>query len=722
MDTAGAAEPRAAAGPPVPEEVGLEMPVQDLRRRPPRALRPVGGGGGTWASRLALAVLTLCISAALTHEMWIVLGVGSFSWVEIVMLVLFVINITWVVLGTASAVLGFIRGPSRPPADLPERLYSRTALLLPAYNEDPARVVGAASAMLKAVADRGQGDRFDLFILSDSNSVAPWLAEQALIDAARGEHGLQDRLFYRHRLKNTARKAGNIEDWVERWGAAYDFMLVLDADSLMEAETVITLARRMEADPTLGLLQSVPRLLGADTPLARVQQFAARVYGPVLAHGLAAWFGDAGNYWGHNAIIRTRAFAGYAGLPELPGKPPLGGLILSHDFVEAALIRRGGWGVKMADDLDGSYEAPPPNIPELAQRDRRWCQGNLQHSRLLGTRGLHPLNRMHLAMGVLSYLASPLWFLFLLAGMALALHAYLVPPDYFMSDWSLFPTWPQIDAERAMLLFGLCMAVLFAPKILGLMDFLTAPVSRGMRLKTVAGFLVEILLTALVAPILMLTQTSAVLEILTGRDSGWRTQARDADRLAWGELWHFHKRHLFMGLALAIAAGAISWRLLAWMSPAILSLLLAIPISYFAANARAGRWLARGGVLVIPEERRPPEVSVAADLATEVFAAIVPPDSISGVLGDPVALERHMAWLDRGTARRPGEADAFLASARLKLADGVAPDDLTAKEAYAVLASAETMGELSRPRRASVHRLGPGGLRQVETAPTSAVS
>ena len=249
-------------------------------------------------------------------------------------------------------------------------------------------------------------------------------------------------------------------------------MLVLDADSLMEADCIIELARRMEADDTLGILQTSPQLIGGETPLARVQQFASRVYGPVLTRGLRAWFGNAGNYWGHNAIIRTAAFADCGGLPELPGKPPFGGLILSHDFVEAAFVRRGGWAVRMADDLPGSYEHAPPNLVELAARDRRWCQGNLQHARLLGTAGLHPLSRLHLFMGVMSYLASPLWLLFLLSGMSLALHAYLVPPDYFLDRWSLFPDWPRIDPERAMALFGICMLVLYAPKLLGTAAFL----------------------------------------------------------------------------------------------------------------------------------------------------------------------------------------------------------------------------------------------------------
>ena len=275
---------------------------------------------------------------------------------------------------------------------------------MPTYNEDPARILGAACAMMRELHDRGAGEAFDLFLLSDTTNAQVWLAEQAMVDEARADPDIGARIFYRHRARNLRRKAGNIADWVERWGGAYPFMLVLDADSLMEAGTVIELARRMAADDSLGILQTSPQLIGGETPLARVQQFASRVYGPVLVRGLRAWYGDAANYWGHNAIIRTRAFAGCGGLPELPGKPPFGGLILSHDFVEAAFVRRGGWAVRMADDLTGSYEHAPPNLVELAGRDRRWCQGNLQHSRLLGTAGLHPLSRLHLFMGVMSYL------------------------------------------------------------------------------------------------------------------------------------------------------------------------------------------------------------------------------------------------------------------------------------------------------------------------------
>jgi membrane glycosyltransferase len=563
--------------------------------------------------------------------------------------------------------------------------------------------------MMRELEATGAGDAFDLFLLSDTTRADVWIAEQAVVDAARADPAIGPRIFYRHRSRNLRRKAGNIHDWVERWGAAYPLMLVLDADSLMEARCIVELARRMEKDETLGILQTAPQLIGGTTPLGRVQQFASRIYGPVLTRGLRAWFGNAGNYWGHNAIMRTRAFAECGGLPELPGKPPFGGLILSHDFVEAAFIRRGGWAVRMADDIPGSFEHAPPNLIELAARDRRWCQGNLQHLRLLGASKLHPLSRLHLFMGVMSYLASPLWLLFLLSGMALALHAYLVPPDYFADRWSLFPDWPRIDPERAMALFGICMLVLYAPKLLGMAAFLLSRDSRRLRTRTVFGVLTEVLLSALVAPIMMLVQTGSVLEIITGRDSGWSAQARDADRVPRSLLWRFHRKHILIGLLLALAAGAISWRLLAWMSPALVGLVLAVPLSAFMGSAAAGRWLLRCGLLETPEELDPPPLAAAADAeAAALRARCDVPAGLTGLLADPEAYRRHVAWLDPPTSRQPGEPDAALAGALLKLADGLGVGALDSRETFAVLASERTLAGLA-PRGSA--RRAAGNIR-----------
>ncbi len=685
----------AAAEAPLPSTAPVEMPEQSLRSYDRDRRDRLPGEPSVGFARVVLFGGTLALTAVLVHQMWLVLSIGGLTGVEKVMLVLFVINIVWIVFGAISPLMGFLLGPVAP-ASTGKPLAGRTALLMPTYNEDASRILGAAVAMLHDLEAKGEGHAFDLFLLSDTTNPGVWLQEQALVEAARADPVVGHRLYYRHRSRNLRRKAGNVEDWVTRWGGAYPLMLCLDADSLMEADTIIELARRMEADETIGILQTSPRLIGGVTPIGRVQQFAARIYGPVLVRGLRTWFGNAGNYWGHNAMIRTRAFAEDAGLPELAGKPPFGGLILSHDFVEAAFIRRGGYAVRMADDLAGSYEHAPPNLLELAARDRRWCQGNLQHTRLLGTAGFHPLSRLHLFMGVMSYLASPLWLLFLLAGMSLALHAALVPPDFFPDRFSLFPDWPRIDPERAMALFGLCMLVLYLPKILGTTAFMGEDGARGLRIATVFGLLVEILLSALVAPIMMLVQTSSVIQIVTGRDSGWGAQARDSDRVPWSILWRFHRRHMLIGIILGVAAGAISWRLLAWMSPALVGLVLAVPLSAFVGNARVGRGLARLGLLLTPEERQAPPIVGAADrVAEDLRARARPPADIGALLADPEALERHLAWIDGPTSRPRGTPDAALASALLKIDDTLPLDRLDTRESYAVLAAPRVLSRLA---------------------------
>ncbi|MGH7005945.1 MAG: glucans biosynthesis glucosyltransferase MdoH, partial [Alphaproteobacteria bacterium] len=206
-------------------------------------------------------------------------------------------------------------------------------------------------------------------------------------------------------------------DFLKRWGRHYDYMIVLDADSLMEGRTLVAMARHMDANPGAGLVQAPPVCINRNTLFARMLQFAGRIYGPVFAAGQAFWQMGEGNYWGHNAIIRVRPFTEHCGLPELPGRPPFGGHILSHDFVEAALLVRAGWSVWLAPDLGGSYEEVPPTLLDYAKRDHRWCQGNLQHSRIVGARNLNGVSRFHFIGGIMSYVASPLWLAFLGLGL-----------------------------------------------------------------------------------------------------------------------------------------------------------------------------------------------------------------------------------------------------------------------------------------------------------------
>ena len=397
------------------------MPVQSLRRgcarEPPFDCARLDRG----AARVRVRRRRWRSALIAAYEMYLVLAVGGLTALEAVILVLFVILFAWIALSFASTARRRHRAatgthqPARYRRRRPcRRSQTRTALLFPTYNEEPHRVL----ARVQAIYEFGRRDRHGATVSTCSSSATRPIRTSSSPrrqPSSRCASGWRDaRIYYRHRPKNDAKKAGNIAEWLQRFGGRYEQMIVLDADSLMTGDTLVRLVAAMERNPGVGLIQTFPVMVNATTPFARVQQFAGRLYGPLIAYGLAWWHGADGNYWGHNAVIRTRAFAQSAGLPTLSGPRPIGGHILSHDFVEAALMRRGGWAVVMAPALPGSYEESPPSLTEYAARDRRWCQGNLQHTGVLAARGLHWVTRLHLATGIGSYVAAPLWLLFLL--------------------------------------------------------------------------------------------------------------------------------------------------------------------------------------------------------------------------------------------------------------------------------------------------------------------
>jgi membrane glycosyltransferase len=394
-------------------------------------------------------------------------------------------------------------------------------------------------------------------------------------------------VYYRNRADNAGRKAGNIAEWVRRFGGAYELFLILDADSLMEASTLDALVAAMQADPRLALLQTVPVLRGGRTLFARLQDFASQVHGPLLATGGAAWHGAEGNYWGHNALIRTRAFAATCGLPSLPGRKPFGGDIMSHDFVEAALLRRAGWGVRMLPRVGGSFEGGPPTLPEMDKRDRRWCQGNLQHAAVIGAAGLHPMSRLHMALGIAGYVASPLWLAYLLIGIAVSVQARFLRPEYFPSGHVLFPQWPVVDAERAIWVFAATLALLLTPKLLGLVAFALSP-ARPRGMGNWIGFLgwavAEIIVSALLSPVAMLGQARHVAGALRGRDSGWSGQVRDGADLTFAEAWRYARGAVLLGLLFLGLTLVVNPALTLWMSPVILGLLLAPALVWATAR------------------------------------------------------------------------------------------------------------------------------------------
>ena len=395
--------------------------------------------------RLVIFSATLTLTALASYEMYRVLSVIAMTPLQLVLLVVFTLNFVWIALPFVSGLAGFIilwcgrsgSGLTMAPLAAVPPLTTRTALLMPIYNEAPQRICAGLQAIYEELEALGVLAQFDFFILSDTTEPDVWLQEEAAFAALRCRTGGERRIFYRHRVHNTRRKAGNIADFCQRWGARYAHMVILDADSLMSGETLVRLTAAMEAHPEAGLLQTLPLVVNRHTLFARLQQFAARLYGPLIATGLAYWHVGDSSYWGHNAIIRTRAFMDHAGLPDLPGQPPFGGLILSHDFVEAALMRRAGWKVYLLPEIGGSYEESPPSLIDFAERDRRWCQGNLQHSRLLLTRGFYWLSRFHLATGIMSYLASPIWLVFIGLGILLALQARFLRPEYFPAEFVL---------------------------------------------------------------------------------------------------------------------------------------------------------------------------------------------------------------------------------------------------------------------------------------------
>ncbi|PZW48295.1 membrane glycosyltransferase [Humitalea rosea] len=693
----------------LPPAAPLAMPEQDFSTSTP-ARQPTGPRGIGWR-RLLVISGAIVMTLAATREMSLVLNGDSMSTLEVLILFPFVLLFAWVAVSFTSALAGFCimligDGSRLLPGDGPlPPLRSRTALLMATYNEPPARIFAGIEAIHDSLLAAGVADAFDLFVLSDTTDPDIWVAEEAHWQAMRGRLDPAARIYYRRRRRNVSRKTGNIAEWVTRFGAAYEHFLILDADSLMEGEALHHLAAAMEATPDAGLVQSLPVSISGQSLLARMQQFAGRIYGPLIAQGIAWWHGAEGNYWGHNAIIRTRAFAEAAGLPHLRGRKPFGGDILSHDFVEAALLRRAGWGVHMLPLLRGSYEQGPPTLMDIAVRDRRWAQGNLQHAAVLPTRGLHWVSRLHLLTGIGSYITAPLWLLFLLLGFCISLEARFVRPEYFPAAPTLFPHWPLVDPVRAMWVFAGTMMLLLIPKVLALLVFLLNGQDRraaGGAIRLVLSMLLETLIAAMLSPITMLTQTVQVIAILRGRDSGWSAQSRDDGRLPLGVVVRGYWLHTVLGVGAGIAAWLVSPWLALWMSPVLAGLVLAIPLVWLTARPGAGATLRWMGLLLIPEERRPPEVLTRA-LALRGLGEPAG-EAASRLAGDAALLRLHRRLLPPPRRRGidPLDVDAVLGEAKLAEADdlGTALRLLTPKEKAAVLAEGEGVERLVSLARA----------------------
>lgn len=571
--------------------------------------------------RILFFVLVIATSWLSANMMYEILAPNSMTAVEWMILGLFVITFSWIVIAFWSGVAGFVlsllkldpmslrrRLEARPGASLP-RLTSLNAIVMPIYNEDPKRVLAGMEATFRSLRATGALDSFHFYILSDTRNEEIAAQEVAGWRALAERLGAQGRLFYRRREHNEARKAGNIADFCRRWGRRYDHMLVLDADSVMSGEAIVTLAATMEANPEAGIIQTVPLPVRQQSVFGRCVQFAARLYSPMLAGGLAFWQMGESNYWGHNAIIRVRAFAAHCGLPHLPGAAPLGGEILSHDFVEAALIRRGGWRVYLMADLPGSYEEMPGNILDYAKRDKRWAQGNLQHLKLVGARGLHGISRVHFIMGALAYASSLLWLLLLLLTTLDAILRAVVPHNFFGAGPQLFPDWQVVKHDEIISLFKMTIVMLFAPKVFGLgLALLDGTLSRrfGGRLKLVWSALIEHLFSMLLAPVMMCLHAYFVMTTLLGHVVAWDAQNRDATDLGLREVTPRLWVPPIVGCAWGLVTAILTPDLFSWLLPVILGMLVAIPLTVWSSRSDIGlRWRAHG-IFLTPEESEPP--------------------------------------------------------------------------------------------------------------------
>jgi membrane glycosyltransferase len=561
--------------------------VQSLR---PARLPP-------WAAGLFVAGTATCAAtAALLHG----LAADGLTFLEVVWATLFSSLFSLAAVGCTIALFGFALGFRRRPAPAAKAgKLPRSALVMPIYEENPEHVFAGLAAMRESLSTVEGGEAFEIFVLSDSRRPEQVAEEERAFRRVASLPGSTIPMFYRRRALNERQKAGNLSEFFERFGDRYEYAVVLDADSLMRGDTLVSMLRRMEAAPKVALMQAPLSLHAGSTLFARTQQFAASVCGPLFVRGLAYLAGPHGNYYGHNAVVRVRAFLECCSLPVLAGKPPLGGHILSHDFVEAALLCRAGWEVRIADDLEGSWEELPASLPDYVARDRRWCQGNMQHLRIALAEGFKPMSRLHMWVGAGSYLAGPVWLAFTLVGACLAAAS----------------RHPLVPAGLALTLSCGTAALLLGPRLMGLIAALadrSRRAAHGGASRLLGGVVLELLLGSILAPLLMIHHLRIVLSIVTGSTVRWGAQRRRASGSQLSQLLRGELSSTLFGVA---SAALLFWTapgLLGWLAPIWLPLALSMPIAAIVSSAWAGQALARVGLLAVPSETQPDELLLRA--------------------------------------------------------------------------------------------------------------
>ncbi|HXF53567.1 MAG TPA: glucans biosynthesis glucosyltransferase MdoH [Hyphomicrobiaceae bacterium] len=589
-----------------PEGISTPMAVEPMGAvlTTPTGTQSMGELGRRRAIVIVLNLVTYVVMMSLAAA---ILATGGISVVDALLLIAFAIGLPWTVLGFWNSVIGLwlLHGtrdamaevaPFAAAGDVASPLTIRTAVVMTLRNEDPARAFERLRTVKASLDATGEGPQFDYFILSDTNRPEVARAEEAAMAAWQRELGPREatRVIYRRRPVNTGFKAGNLRDFCARWGRDYELMLPLDADSLMAGEAIVRLARMMQAHPRLGILQSLVVGMPSMSAFARIFQFGMRHGMRAYTMGQAWWVGDCGPFWGHNAMVRIKPFSEACELPVLPGGPPLGGHVLSHDQVEATLMRRAGYEVRVLPEERGSWEENPPTMLEFARRDIRWCQGNLQYLKLLDMPGLKPMSRFQLAWAILMFLGLPAW----------TLMVALTP----IAAWQAKAV-PEFPAAAAALLYVVFLLMYLSPKIAGLTDAALTPggVSRyGGTGRFLASAVIEVVFSFLQGAVSTIRTTIFMIGLAFGASVAWGGQARDAHGISWvaavRELW---PQTLF-GIVVCGGMFAVEPAVLWWSLPLTAGYLLAIPFAVLTAAPAFGRALKEWGLCGIPEDFDPP--------------------------------------------------------------------------------------------------------------------
>jgi membrane glycosyltransferase len=581
------------------------LPIVEIAENDPDA--PLG------RRRIVFFGLTVIAIIALGAAMFGVLRSRADEAASVIFLILFLAGLPWTMIGFWNSVIGFVilrcvpdpaayTNPAirKTPPDSP--IATRTAICVAMRHEDVGLVFARLEAMVQSIVQTPWADAFDFHVLSDSARPDVAAEEESHFAAIAARYPRPGFLTYRRRTDNSGFKAGNLLEFARRAYVQYDHMIVLDADSVMSAQAMLRLVRAMQANPMLGILQTLVTGQPSQSAFTRVFQFGMRHAMRTQTVGSAWWQGSSGPYWGHNAIIRIKPFVDHCALPVLPGRGPLTGQILSHDQVEAALMRGAGYEVRVIADEFESWEENPPSLPDFIKRDLRWCQGNIQYLKLLRLKGLRPMGRFQLVNAIMMYSSAPF-------GLAMLLAGTVMTASGSRAD---FP------ATLAFALYFTMLAIGFAPRWLGMIDVLLRPAERaryGGALRLLGGSLVDALFSVFLGPVMMIAQTLFLAGLVLGKRVIWDAQNRQGRAIGLVEALRGLWPQLSFGLGAAVLLAIFAPGILPWAAPTLLPCLLAVPFACATASKLWGGLFTRLELCAIPDDYRPsPELQLVQKL------------------------------------------------------------------------------------------------------------